>query len=182
MRAAALFILPLLSGCMALGNLANSSPEDESSRQIFRTVLQGWLDRNNRGNAIYVSKKTYLPPETELKKFSACASNLQEKAVELSFDPVSKIVGSISNPRFHFITTRLWRVPDPKQISAIIDEGRPAGILSLSSIAFDERRTVAAVHFSMTCGSLCGYGETIVLDKTSLGWVQRPETCDAWMS
>ena len=182
MRATALSILLLLSGCAAHGNLANSLPKDESSRQIFRTVLQGWLDRNDRGNAIYVSKTAYLPPESELEKFSACASNLQAKAVELSFDPVSKVAGSISNPRFHFISTRLWRAPDPKQINAIIEEGRPAGIISLSSIAFDERRTVAVLHFSMACGSLCGYGETIVLDKTSSGWIQRPETCDAWMS
>src|SRR3546814_1459322 len=94
--------------------LANSLPTDESSCQIFRSVLQWWLDRNDRGNAIYVSKTTYLPPESELEKFLACASNLQAKAVELSFDPVSKIAGTISNPRFHFISTRLWRAPDPR--------------------------------------------------------------------
>src|SRR3546814_14132807 len=114
---------------------------------------------NDRCNAIYVSKTTYLPPESELEKFLACASNLQAKAVELSFDPVSKIAGTISNPRFHFISTRLWRAPDPKQINAIIEEGRPAGIINLSSIAFDERRTVAVLHFSMACG-----------DRKSVGW------------
>jgi hypothetical protein len=184
MRATALSTFLLLGGCAAHGSMVESSSKanDESSREIFSVVLQGWLDRNERGNAIYVSKSTYPLPDAELQKFSTCAKSLEANTLDLFFDPISKVVGSIANPRLHFTNHRFWLTPDPKRISSIIEEGRPAGLISLSSVAFDRERTIAVLHFSMTCGPLCGYGETLVFDKTASGWIQRPISCDGWMS
>lgn len=184
MKAFALSIFILLSGCTAHGDLRESETksQDEDSLAIFRAVLQNWLDRNERGNSIYVSKKTHSLPEMELKKLEDCANSQEAKTSSLAFAPRSKVVGAISNPRLHFINSRFWLTSDPKMINGMIEEGRPVGLISLSSIAFDQTKTVAALNFSMVCGSLCGYGETLVFDRTATGWVQRPATCEAWIS
>lgn len=185
MKAIALSILLLLGGCATHGNLTGSAStsQDKDSQEIFRAVLQGWLDRNEeRGNSTYVAKSTFSLPEREVKEMTACANSGAATSVTLTLEPVARISGAISSPRLYFINRRLWVMPDPKQLIAIIAEGRPAGIISLSSVAFNQDKSVAALQFSHLCGPLCGYYETLVLDKTASGWVQRPETCDRWMS
>ena len=184
MKAIALSTLLLLCGCAAHGSLATStSPSHgKDSQEIFRAVLQGWLDRNERGNSIYVAKSTYSLPKTELQKFATCANSGTAESVTLTSGPAAKIIGSISNPRLHFINRRFWLMSDPKRISETIEAGRPAGIISLSSVAFNQNKSVAVLQFSLVCGTLCGYGETLVLDKTASGWAQRPQTCEAWIS
>jgi hypothetical protein len=187
MKAIVIPILFLLGGCVTHGNLARSSPspgtQDKNlQNEIFHAVLQIWLDQNKRGESIYVSKSTYAIRESELQKFTACANNGTARNVTLVSEPITKMSGSISNPRLYFINRHFWLMPDPKQISKMIEEGRPASIISLSSIAFDAEKSVAVLQFSLACGSLCGYGETLVFDRTTSGWVQRPATCDGWMS
>jgi hypothetical protein len=118
----------------------------------------------------------------ELKKFEDCAKSQGAMGTSLAFAPRAKVVGAISSPRLHFINSRFWITPDPKKISGMVEYGRPVGIISLSSIAFDQTRKVAVLNFSMVCGSLCGYGETLVFDRTATGWTQRPATCEAWIS
>ena len=185
MKAVTAAILLLATGCAAQGNLKGSQPASLNKNmqlEVFRTVLQGWLDENERANSVYVAKSTYVVPETELLEFTACANNGAARSVTSAPEPVAEIIGSISSPRLHFINRRFWLTPDPNRISKTIEEGRPAGILSLSSVAFDANKSVAVLHLSFTCGSLCGGGKTLVLDKTPSGWVQRPTTCDAWIS
>ena len=184
MIATAIATLALQCGCAANGNInrSQSTTVDDDSREIFRVVLQRWLDNNDRGNSIYVAKSSHTPPESELQNFVNCVNHGNSTTANLTFEPAAKIVDSISNPRLHFINPRLWQRPDPKQINAIIEEGRPAGIISLSSVAYNQNKTIAVLNFSMYCGSLCGYGETLVLDKTNTGWTLRPGTCDAFMS
>jgi hypothetical protein len=185
MKAASLSALLMISGCVTQDDLKESLPgtyDKSSQNEIFRAVLQDWLDRNERGNSIYVSKYTFSVPESELQKFTACANNEVAKIVTLTLEPSTKVSAAISDQRLHFINRRFWLTPNPNRISKIIEEGRPAGILSFSNIAFDADKSVAVLHFSLTCGSLCGYGETLVLDRTVSGWVPRQTRCDAWMS
>jgi hypothetical protein len=47
------------------------------------------------------------------------------------------------------------------------------GISYLSDVYFDSHRTVALVYLLDWCGSLCGQGEWIYLEKQNGQWVQR---------
>lgn len=100
MKAPALSILLLLSGCATHEGLAESTARarDEDSLAIFHTVLQSWLDRNERGSSIYVSKSTHSLPERELQKFEACANSETEKPSGLAFAPPAKVVGNRVGP------------------------------------------------------------------------------------
>lgn len=56
-----------------------------------------------------------------------------------------------------------------------------AGLLSLSEVAFDKDHEHAVMSFSFVCGSLCGHGETIVLEKKDGKW-KRSKQCSSWIS
>ena len=182
MKTIALATLLLLGGCTAHGNLITSTSQGMDSQEIFRTVLQGWLDRNESENSFYVAKSTHSLPEAELEELTTCANNGTAESITLTLEPVAKISRVISNPRLHFINRRFWLMPDPKRINESIQTGRPVSIISLSSIAFNQSKSIAVLQFSLVCGTLCGYGETLVFDKTASGWVQRSQTCEAWIS
>ena len=185
MKAITLLSLILLAGCSTQGNVSETSSaakSTDSQTEVFRTVLQGWLDENKRGNSVYVSKYTYKISESELEEFTSCANHGAVKPVTLTPQPKAKLSGVAVSPRFHFINRRFWLMPDEESINRSTETGRPTGILSLSSVAFNPEKSVAVLHFSYVCGSLCGGGETLVLDKTASGWIQRSATCHGWIS
>lgn len=48
----------------------------------------------------------------------------------------------------------------------------------MSEIAFDKERHFAAVKYSFWCGSLCGHGRTLVLEKVNGKWQIETETAE----
>jgi hypothetical protein len=59
---------------------------------------------------------------------------------------------------------------------------RTEGTLSLSEILFDKSHRYAVVGFGLHCGLLCGYGQTIVLEKVEGHWRQTRRVCGEWYS
>ena len=67
------------------------------------------------------------------------------------------------------------------QLNKSLELAFSTGLFSLSGIVFDKGHRHAIVSYSFVCGSLCGHGNDLVLEKTWKGWTVR-KTCSSWIS
>jgi hypothetical protein len=55
------------------------------------------------------------------------------------------------------------------------------GLATLSEIRFDKQHKHAIVSYGFYCGSLCGNGGAVVLEKVDGAW-RRKSQCGDWIS
>jgi hypothetical protein len=68
-----------------------------------------------------------------------------------------------------------------KQIDESVKHAFQTGLFTLSEIVFDKEHRRAIVTYSFVCGSLCGNGNTLVLNRTGRAW-RVTKTCGGWVS
>jgi len=68
-----------------------------------------------------------------------------------------------------------------KSIEDAVSNGFAHGLVTLSEIHFSKDHKLAVVSYGFYCGSLCGNGGTVVLEKTDAGW-RRKTRCSDWVS
>jgi hypothetical protein len=68
-----------------------------------------------------------------------------------------------------------------RSIEDAVRNGFAHGLVTLSEIRFDKGHKQAIVSYSFFCGSLCGNGGIVVLEKTETGW-RRKSRCQDWIS
>jgi hypothetical protein len=68
-----------------------------------------------------------------------------------------------------------------KSIEDAVSNGFAHGLFTLSEIRFDKEHKLAVISYGFFCGSLCGNGGTVVLEKTDTGWSRRKH-CHDWIS
>ncbi len=66
-------------------------------------------------------------------------------------------------------------------IEDAVRNGFAHGLVTLSEIRFDKEHKFAVVSYSFVCGSLCGNGGTMVLEKRDGAWT-RKSRCRDWIS
>lgn len=91
------------------------------------------------------------------------------------------------------------RLVDPKKRAAIVRRNDPdnavgkslkdavrdafaTGLFSVSEIAFDREHSHALVSYGFRCGSLCGSGATVILEKVGDVWKKTDRMCGGWVS
>ena len=72
-------------------------------------------------------------------------------------------------------------IHDGKSIEDAVSNGFAHGLVTLSEIHFSKDHKLAIVSYGFFCGSLCGNGGTVVLEKTDAGW-RRKTRCSDWVS
>lgn len=72
-------------------------------------------------------------------------------------------------------------IHDGKSIEDAVNNGFAHGLVTLSEIRFSKDHKLAIVSYGFFCGSLCGNGGTVVLEKTDTGW-RRKTRCSDWVS
>ncbi len=72
-------------------------------------------------------------------------------------------------------------VGDGRTIEDAVRNGFAHGLVTLSEIRFDKGHKHAIVSYGFYCGSLCGNGGTLVLEKMDGVW-QRKSRCGDWIS
>ena len=72
-------------------------------------------------------------------------------------------------------------IHDGKSIEDAVSNGFAHGLVTLSEIRFSKDHKLAIVSYGFFCGSLCGNGGTVVLEKTDAGW-RRKTRCSDWVS
>ena len=68
-----------------------------------------------------------------------------------------------------------------KSIEDAVSNGFAHGLVTLSEIRFSKDHKLAIVSYGFFCGSLCGNGGAVVLEKTETGW-RRKSRCSEWIS
>ena len=62
-----------------------------------------------------------------------------------------------------------------------VKDGFAHGLFTFGEIWFDRSHTHAVVSFRFWCGSLCGHGSTMLLEKRNGAWKQKKQ-CGGWVS
>jgi hypothetical protein len=68
-----------------------------------------------------------------------------------------------------------------EQLDKSLELAFSTGLSSLSEIIFDKGHHHAIVSYSFVCGSLCGHGNTLIIEKTGDTW-KVVKTCASWIS
>ncbi|MGA2635170.1 MAG: hypothetical protein ABSF16_13125 [Terracidiphilus sp.] len=72
-------------------------------------------------------------------------------------------------------------VGEGRTIEDAVSNGFAHGLATLSEIRFDKQHKHAIVSYGFFCGSLCGNGGALVLEKVDGVW-QRKSRCGEWIS
>jgi hypothetical protein len=157
--------------------------------QIYAGFLEGWMGKEKR--PISVAIRAEAPSADDLKQFSECAS--QDKTAPLHWlpakptDNLSDSVGTL--PYVRLVDPVKWKARDPsesiaqgKSVESAVESGFAHGLLTFSTMVFDESHQMAAFTYSYVCGSLCGSGGAVIFKRSSGGWVQRKQECGGWIS
>ena len=159
---------------------------------VYRTVLHGWME--NEVSAINLSIQTIPFPISGGFDASDCGK-------ELELEPVVPGVVHRFRPADlpHLGSDKIGLVDPERQQREVADndprktigEGRSIedavrngfahGLVTVSEIRFDKAHKHAIVSYSFFCGSLCGNGGTVVLEKVEGAW-QRKSQCSNWIS
>jgi hypothetical protein len=160
---------------------------------VYRAVLNDYM-KDSRG-ALNLSNKTY-PLEFD----TGCMQGFRPEQTDNS-SPVVHAFAAAPAPNVVLVDPEQQESKvkeyDPQNLmKKAIDEREPVtdeqlnkslklafstGLFSVSEIIFDKRHRRAMVGYSFVCGSLCGHGNALVLEKTRNGWKVR-KTCSSWIS
>jgi hypothetical protein len=170
-----------------LGSAPQVAAGTNDEAQIYGTFLDGWAGKNK--DPINVSKTAKAPSAEELKEFSDCAQ-IGAKAHWTTVQSIDDLTNYLVNlPYVRLVNPDKWHPSDPgdlmaqgKSVDAAVESGISQGLLTLSTIAFDETRGTAAFTYSFECGRLCGNGGTIIFKKTKGAWLKSNKQCGGWMS
>jgi len=72
-------------------------------------------------------------------------------------------------------------IREGKSVDEAVNNGFAHGLLTLGEIQFDQNHTHALVSFSFWCGSLCGHGTTMLMEKKGGVWILMKQ-CGGWVS
>jgi len=159
---------------------------------VYRTVLHGWME--NELSAINLSIQTVPLAASGLFGYEGCDKGLELEpatpGVVHRFRPAdlpqlgSDKIGLVDPER----QQREVADNDPgktigegRSIEDAVRNGFAHGLITVSEIRFDKAHKHAIVSYGFFCGSLCGNGGTVILEKVDGAW-QRKSRCSEWIS
>jgi hypothetical protein len=159
---------------------------------VYRTVLHGWME--NELSAINLSVQTVPLTTSGLFGYEGC-----DKGLEL--EPASPSVvhrfrsadlPQLGSDKIGLVDPERQRrevadndprktIGEGRSIEDAVRNGFAHSLITLSEIRFDKEHKHAIVSYGFFCGSLCGNGGTVVLEKVDGAW-QRKSHCSDWIS
>lgn len=157
----------------------SSSPFTEDQVAVYQAFLADY--RRGRAETLNVAELTDIlqPDEGD---YGGCMKGF----------PKSSPTNVVHRLTHEFATQNHLRAVDPKthkvdvpedgilngqSVEEAVKSGFKSGLLTLSEIIFDKNRRRAALHFSFTCGELCGHTETVVYEKRRNVWKASRHSC-----
>ena len=173
--------------------IKNTTPLGADEVAVYRAVLE---ERLCRGCAsLNVSNVTYLLDLTSDKNGMNCDClqdiYLEDSSAFHSFHELTAEIlpggnSALVDPAKQ---AKIVRANDPdrtmrmgKTADEAVNNAFATGLFSLSEIAFDRSHHYAIVRYGFWCGSLCGSGATLVLEKTGDQWKVTDRKCGGWIS
>jgi hypothetical protein len=159
-----------------------SISEDETA--IYETLIASWLD-GNQGHQL-VDERLSARPDPNLEK---CTKDIDFPTTSTEQGQKSLTGVQFKAKGIDLIDGSSWSAVDPS--TAIFKNGRPVdeavsegfahSLISFSQITFSRDGKDALVKFSMVCGSLCGTGSTMHMQRARSKWVLL-KRCGGWVS
>lgn len=95
---------------------------------------------------------------------------LQQEKIEQN-DPQNLIKGAIDEGKH--VTE--------EQLNSCVRVAFASGLFTFSEIGFDKQHRHAIVAYRFVCGTLCGHGNTVILERTNGKWKVKKQ-CGGWIS
>lgn len=154
---------------------------------VYRAVLSGWL--KSEKFAVNLSMQTVPADPAD----STCAKNL-------SFEEADNSVHRFRQEDLALLGLENVHLVDPDAQAEVVHQNDPDnglrngdsvdhavekgfahGLFTLGALRFDRDRTHALVSFRFWCGSLCGNGSTILMEKKNGAW-KLQKRCGGWVA
>jgi hypothetical protein len=161
---------------------------------VYRAVLNDYM-KDSRGGTLNLSSKTYA-----LEVDEGCAKGFKLEQTDTSVrtihafttapapnvvlvDPEQQKSKVKQNDPQNLVKKAIdGREPvTDEQLNKSVELAFSTGLFSLSEIVFDKGHRHAFVGYSFVCGSLCGHGNDLVLERTGNRWKVK-RTCSSWIS
>lgn len=172
--------------------IVNDQPLTAEQLAVYRVVLHGWME--NELSTVNLSVQTVPFPIGEAFDSNNCGKDLELEPVvpEVVHHFRATDLAQLGSRKINFVDPDRQRkevaANDPEKtigsgrsIEEAVGNGFAHGLVTLSEIRFDKGHNHAIVSYGFFCGSLCGNGGTVVLEKIDGTW-QRKSRCDEWIS
>jgi hypothetical protein len=168
------------------GNTASTNSEVAT---IYKVFLSRWSGK--AGEPRNLAKSAYAPSADDMKQYADCAKEIGKPHTRwVAGSAIPDLHAVLGNsPSLHFVDPKAWRPLDPGALMAngasvgpAVSAGMAQALITLSAITFNKAHDIAVFNFSFVCGSLCGTGSIVVLQKTQNGWVQSKTRCGSWQA
>jgi hypothetical protein len=155
---------------------------------IYMLFLNEWL-----GHGTTITNLAQLaerPSDDEFGKYADCLKEAQLPAVSAALQSIDLRDSILKSRRdIRLVDAHRWHPDDPgtamasgATVGQAVTQGFAGGLLTLSTIAFDENHSSAIFTHFFVCGRLCGSGGTAIFQKTQGVWKQIRHQCGGWIS
>jgi hypothetical protein len=194
--AVCLALIGLVTLGPAIGQEARSkvseAPLTAEQLAVYRSILQGWVG-DSKG-AVYLAAQT-IPLDVDEFSKEGCGKGLdllplgpielhrlrKEDLGQLGSDQI-QLVDPARQEREVAKNDPGKSIRNGTSVDEALSNGIAHGLFTVSEIRFDKDHKHAIVSFGFRCGSLCGSGGTVVLEKNKEGEWHRKSSCSTWMS
>ena len=191
-------LLVVFAGSAAAQEAAETKPKVSDQQltaeqlAVYREVLHGWIE--NEVSTINLSIQTVPFPVGGAFDAGDCGKDLELEPLvpgvihrfrsqdlpQLGSDKIA-LVDPERQQREVADNDPGKTIGEGRSIEDAVNNGFAHGLVTVSEIRFDKVHKHAIVSFSFFCGSLCGNGGTIILEKVGGGW-KRKSRCSQWVS
>jgi hypothetical protein len=197
---AALFaaLVLVFAGLAAAQEAAESKPKvsdqplTAEQLAVYRVALHGWME--NEVSTINLSVQTIPFPTSGAFDAGDCGKDLNLEPVVAGvvhrFRPAD--LPQLGSDKIGLVDPERQRnevaendpgktIGEGRSIEDAVRNGFAHGLVTVSEIRFDKAHKHAIVSYSFFCGSLCGNGGTVILEKVDGAW-RRKSQCSNWIS
>lgn len=171
---------------------ASDQPLTAEQLAVYRMVLHGWME--NEVSTINLSVQTIPFPTSGAFDAGDCGKDLNLEPVEPGivhrFRPAD--LPQLGSDKIGLVDPERQRnavaendpgktIGEGRSIEDAVRNGFAHGLVTVSEIRFDKEHKHAIISYGFYCGSLCGNGGTVILEKVDGAW-RRKSRCSNWIS
>ncbi len=169
-------VVMALLGIHLLASFSSSDPFVEEV-EVYKAIIDQRVD-TDLSNLIFMKESIWgSSPDEYVDKFQYENRDLSE--LKRSFHLVNKQSSSLPLPNLDNLavltTAEYVRIFPGQRLSLawkkfFLKYAPAKALVRMSRVGFDEDAKSALVYFTHGCGTHCGHGEMILLEKTLFGW------------
>jgi hypothetical protein len=191
-----LCVLAIVCGAQAVAQAdkkqspkVSDAPLTRDELAIYHAVLDGWISDTKK--PIFLSNQT-VPLDVEHEGCGKNAPTVEKADPAMVHRFRNEDIAKLGRAKLTLVDPEAQKrqvaendpgkaIREGKPVDDAVKGGLAHGLVSLSEVRFDEKHVRAIVWYGFVCGSLCGDGATVVMEKQDSVWT-RKGFCSIWMS